>query len=151
MCSERGDLVRIMDHPSIASLAHVVGYSSDTGRRAHETLNVVNYTVTTSAATSNKTVPALEEFSLMNQLEVVDDPMSSATDIFRENSPLPDRLQSNICKSNKSTKCHHGKSRYNCKDCKGKRICPHGRIKFGCKECGGSSICIHNRERAKCK
>ena len=47
--------------------------------------------------------------------------------------------------------CPHGKRKYDCKHCGGKRYCAHGKQKALCRECGGSGLCVHDKRKASCK
>jgi|TARA_Y100000389_G_C17441234_1_gene508675 hypothetical protein len=48
-------------------------------------------------------------------------------------------------------KCEHGKRKNICVSCGGIGLCIHKREKYSCKECGGVSICSHGRRKSACK
>ena len=56
-----------------------------------------------------------------------------------------------IKRSNDRGICIHGKRKYNCINCGGKRVCEHGKWKYQCKICGGKGICEHGKRKYLCK
>jgi len=48
-------------------------------------------------------------------------------------------------------KCEHGKTKRDCKECKGSNVCQHNKRKTLCKECCGGNLCKHDLQRSCCK